>query len=130
MSRDDGCRCEGRFPLLSVLASWHLLGEVTVPADYAGPRLEQDEDGTSKITLEFVRAMMQWFKDGKALPKRYVWEIIMGAYDIFRQEETLVNIPIPDGVTCDVIGDVHGEHLCGQWTRRVRHIDPDFRPVL
>ena len=52
--------------------------------------------------------MIAWFKDGKALPKRYVWEIILGAYAHFASEDSLVEVPIPEGVTCDVIGDVHG----------------------
>lgn len=52
--------------------------------------------------------MIQWFKDGKALPKRYVWEIVLGAHAHFVSEQSLVDIPLEDGVTCDVIGDVHG----------------------
>lgn len=52
--------------------------------------------------------MIQWFKDGKTLPKRYAWEIVIGAHDQFVKEESLVNVDIEEGVTCDVIGDVHG----------------------
>lgn len=52
--------------------------------------------------------MIEWFKDGKTLPRRYVWEIILGAYNQFTKEESLVEVSIEDGVTCDVIGDVHG----------------------
>ena len=52
--------------------------------------------------------MIQWFKDGKALPKRYVWEIVLGAYAHFMKEESLVDVKLEEGVTCDVIGDVHG----------------------
>lgn len=52
--------------------------------------------------------MIQWFKDGKALPKRYVWEIVLGAYTQFMKEESLVDIKLEEGVTCDIIGDVHG----------------------
>lgn len=52
--------------------------------------------------------MIQWFKDGKALPKRYVWEIVLGAHAHFVSEQSLVDITLGDGVTCDVIGDVHG----------------------
>ncbi len=55
--------------------------------------------------------MIQWFKDGKALPKRYVWEIVLGAYKHFQQEPSLVDVELADGVTCDVIGDVHGMYL-------------------
>ena len=75
---------------------------------YAGPKLPQDEDGKYTITLEFVRAMIEWFKDGKALPKRYVWEIVLAANYIFSKEDSLVTLDIPEDVTIDVIGDVHG----------------------
>ncbi|KAL1751124.1 Metallo-dependent phosphatase-like protein [Schizophyllum commune] len=77
---------------------------------YAGPKLPQDEDGKYTITLEFVRAMIEWFKDGKALPKRYVWEIVLAANDIFSKEDSLVTLDIPEDVTIDVIGDVHGQY--------------------
>jgi serine/threonine-protein phosphatase 5 len=70
--------------------------------------LETLEGGKFGITLEFVRSMTQWFKDGKTLPRRYVWEIILGAHSNFEKEETLVDVNLPEGVTCDVIGDVHG----------------------
>jgi len=52
--------------------------------------------------------MISWFKDGKTLAKRYAWEIVMGAYDDFIKEQSLVDLVIPPGATCDVIGDVHG----------------------
>ena len=52
--------------------------------------------------------MMQWFKDGKALPKRYVWEIVLGAYSQFGKESSLVELTLGNGRSVDVIGDVHG----------------------
>ena len=42
--------------------------------------------------------------------RRYVWEIILGAHNAFAKEESLVTIDLENGVDCDVIGDVHGEH--------------------
>ena len=54
--------------------------------------------------------MLAWFKEGKTLPRRYVWEIALGAYAHFVQEESLVNLVVEDGVTIDVIGDVHGKN--------------------
>lgn len=78
-------------------------------SSYEGPALPSEDGGkTFHITLEFVEAMIAWFKDCKALPRRYVWEIILGAYDAFRQEQSLVDLPLDTGLTCDVIGDVHG----------------------
>jgi serine/threonine-protein phosphatase 5 len=75
---------------------------------YAGPKLDE-EDGKYRITEEFIKAMIDWFKAGKTLPKRYVWEIVLGAHEQFVKEESLVNVDIPEGVTVDVIGDVHGK---------------------
>ena len=63
------------------------------------------------MTLEFIQSMVQWFKDGKTLPKRYVWEIVLGAYEAFASEPSLVEVPVPEGTTIDVIGDVHGRFL-------------------
>ncbi|TFK73939.1 protein phosphatase 5 [Pluteus cervinus] len=75
---------------------------------YTGPKLEY-EDGKFSITAEFIQGMIQWFKDGKTLPKRYVWEIVLGAFDHFIQEESMVQVNLEEGMTCDVIGDVHGQ---------------------
>jgi serine/threonine-protein phosphatase 5 len=52
--------------------------------------------------------MIQWFKDGKTLPRRYAWEIILGAHDHFVKEESLVYVNIEKDATIDVIGDIHG----------------------
>jgi serine/threonine-protein phosphatase 5 len=61
------------------------------------------------MTTGFIKEMIEWYKNGKNLPKRYVWEIVLGAHSYFAQDESLVDVEIPDGVTIDVIGDVHGE---------------------
>ncbi|PAV18517.1 phosphatase 5 [Pyrrhoderma noxium] len=78
---------------------------------YAGPKLPSTDGGkTYGITADFLQQMIEWFKDGKTLPRRYVWEIVLGAYNQFIQEESLVELVLEDGVTCDVIGDVHGQY--------------------
>jgi len=79
-----------------------------VEKTYDGPKLETTDDGKYRITIEFIRSIIQWFKDGKALPRRYAWEIILGAHDHFVKEESLVDVKIENDVTIDVIGDVHG----------------------
>ncbi|KAJ7163600.1 phosphoprotein phosphatase [Mycena crocata] len=83
-------------------------GGCDVEKTYAGPKLSL-VDAKYDITHEFITGMIQWFKDGKALPKRYVWEIVLGAHEHFSKEESLVKVDLEDGVTCDVIGDVHGQ---------------------
>ncbi|TFY81347.1 hypothetical protein EWM64_g2659 [Hericium alpestre] len=84
-------------------------GHCDVDKDYRGPKLEVDESGKYHITLEFLRSMIQWFKDGKALPRRYVWEIVLAAHDQFASEDSLVDVRLDEGETIDVIGDVHGQ---------------------
>ena len=54
---------------------------------------------------------MKLFKDGKNLPKRYVWEITLGAYSAFEKEPSLVELALESGKSVDVIGDVHGMFL-------------------
>jgi serine/threonine-protein phosphatase 5 len=84
-----------------------VLGGCEIDKGYNGPKMEI-VDGQYHITLDFVRSMIQLFKDGKSLPRRYVWEIVLGAYAQFMKEESLVEITLEEGTTCDVIGDVHG----------------------
>lgn len=38
---------------------------------YAGPILPTNDDGKFIINIQFVRDMIQWFKDGKSIPRRY-----------------------------------------------------------
>lgn len=83
-------------------------GGCEVDKSYTGPKLTY-ENGKYSINQQFIKDMIEWFKNGKTLPKRYVWEIIFGAHDHFSKDESLVNVELPEGVTCDVIGDVHGQ---------------------
>jgi len=84
------------------------IGGCEIEASYSGPKLPS-KDGKHYMTEEFIEEMIQWFKEGKNIAKRYAWEIVFGAYEIFSKEDSLVTISIPEGVTIDVIGDVHGE---------------------
>jgi serine/threonine-protein phosphatase 5 len=54
--------------------------------------------------------MLEWFKSGKTLPKRYVWEIVLGCNAALSKEQSLTDIVLEKGVTCDVIGDTHGRN--------------------
>ncbi|KAH8119284.1 protein phosphatase 5 [Phellopilus nigrolimitatus] len=77
---------------------------------YAGPQLPAGADGKAyAISAAFVAEMIEWFKAGKALPRRFAWEIVLGAYAQFVREESMVEVSLEDGMTLDVIGDVHGQ---------------------
>ncbi|KAF8520454.1 phosphoprotein phosphatase [Hysterangium stoloniferum] len=84
-------------------------GGCELDKSYAGPQLEMT-DGKYRITQEFVDSMLGWFEQGKTLPRRYVWEIILGCYNELLKEESLTELVLEQGITCDVIGDIHGQY--------------------
>lgn len=110
MLGDDCRRCAPcrHVPPYLTRAPTRITGICEVENTYEGPKFETTENGKYKITIEFIRSMIQWFKDGKTLPRRYAWEIVLGAHDHFVKEESLVDIKVEDDVAIDVIGDVHG----------------------
>jgi len=83
-------------------------GACELDNSYAGPMLEKTANGW-KPSLKFVEEMLEWFKAGKTLPKRWVYEIVLGCYEILKNEASLTEYTIPKGETCDVIGDTHGQ---------------------
>jgi serine/threonine-protein phosphatase 5 len=93
----------------SILALSPTQGGCEIDQKYTGPKLDS-ENGKHTITHQFIKDMIEWFKDGKTIPKRYVWEIVLGAYEHFAKDDSLVDVNLEAGVTCDVIGDVHGKH--------------------
>ncbi|CAG7854684.1 Serine/threonine-protein phosphatase T Short=PPT [Serendipita indica DSM 11827] len=87
-----------------------------IESSYAGPRLPPaSEEAAAKgkkygINEEFITKMEEWFKAGKTLAKRVVYEIVLGCWDACLQEESLNEIVLEEGMTCDVIGDTHGQY--------------------
>lgn len=69
------------------------------------PIIPDDHNARYTPTKEFVEGMIESFKKGGKVPKRVAWEIILGCKAIVEKEKTLVDVVIPDGVTCDIIGD-------------------------
>lgn len=83
--------------------------------DYCGPRMEfSSEDPKSEIiTVDFMKKMIQWFKDQKRIHRRYAYKIILDAKKIFEANDTLVQIKI-DEVTPSkftICGDIHGQYF-------------------
>jgi serine/threonine-protein phosphatase 5 len=108
MPRDHCKRCV--FILLHILHGPYeclILGGCEVEKSYKGPKLEFS-DNKYHITQQFILDMMEWFKGGQSLPRRYVWEIALGAYSYLKNEESLVSLDLQGDMDCDVIGDVHG----------------------
>jgi serine/threonine-protein phosphatase 5 len=79
------------------------LEHMVVDASYDGAKLGD------KITLEFVEDMIERFKTGKKLAKKYVYQIIIAVMDIIKNEPTMVEHDIKEGHEITVCGDTHGK---------------------
>ena len=75
------------------------------PDDMPLPIITDDPNARYKPTKEFVEGMIQSFKKGGKVPKRVAWEIILGCREVVERERSLVEVSVPEGVTCDVVGD-------------------------
>ncbi|KAH6715194.1 serine/threonine-protein phosphatase-like protein 5 [Leptodontidium sp. MPI-SDFR-AT-0119] len=79
------------------------LDSMVVEADYDGARLEQD------MTPDFIRDMLERFKNGKKIHKKYVYQIILAVKKIVYDEATMVEMEIEDDANLTVCGDTHGQ---------------------
>ncbi|XP_011098067.1 serine/threonine-protein phosphatase 5 isoform X1 [Sesamum indicum] len=91
-------RCKG-----SVFTKCRTL-ELDVEPQYAGARIEGDV-----VTLDFVKKMMDDFKNQKCLHKRYAYQIVLQIREMLRALPSLVDINVPNGKHFTVCGDVHGQ---------------------
>ncbi|XP_057953403.1 serine/threonine-protein phosphatase 5 isoform X2 [Malania oleifera] len=78
--------------------------DLDVEPQYSGARIEGDV-----VTLDFVKKMMDDFKNQKCLHKRYAFQIVLQTREMLRALPSLVDINIPDENHFTVCGDVHGQ---------------------
>ncbi|KAK0101012.1 hypothetical protein ONS96_006243 [Cadophora gregata f. sp. sojae] len=81
------------------------LDSMVVDANYDGARLEQE------MTQEFISDMLERFKNGKKIHKKYVYQIILAVKRIVYDEATMVEMEIEDDANLTVCGDTHGRWL-------------------
>ncbi|KAJ0259316.1 Serine/threonine-protein phosphatase 5 [Hirschfeldia incana] len=77
---------------------------IEVEPQYSGARIEGEE-----VTLDFVKQMMDDFKNQKTLHKRYAYQIVLKTRQILQALPSLVDISVPNGKHFTVCGDVHGQ---------------------
>ncbi|KAL4332503.1 hypothetical protein GQ457_07G003810 [Hibiscus cannabinus] len=75
-----------------------------VEPQYSGAKIEGDV-----VTLDFVKKMMDDFKNQKCLHKRYAYQIVLQMREMLQVQPSLVDINIPNGSHFTVCGDVHGQ---------------------
>ncbi|KAG4920943.1 hypothetical protein JHK86_049756 [Glycine max] len=82
-----------------------LLHDLDVEPQYSGARIEGDV-----VTLDFVKKMIEDFKNQKFLHKRYAFQIVLQTREALQALPSLVDIHVPDGKHFTVCGDVHGQY--------------------
>lgn len=77
------------------------------------PIVPAEPNARYQPTKEFVDGMIESFKKGGKVPKRVAWEIILGVKELALKEKSLVEVEVPAGVTCDIVGD--SACFCSRW---------------
>ena len=76
---------------------------IAVDAKYDGAKLG------SEITPEFIEDMIERFKNGQKLHRKYVYQIIAAVKKIVYDEPTMVEMGVPEDHQLTVCGDTHGQ---------------------
>lgn len=75
-------------------------------ASYDGVKIEGN-----KMTQAFIDDMIERFKNGKKLHKKYVYQILKAVYEIVYAEPTMNEIQVPADTKLTVCGDTHGQYF-------------------
>ncbi|KAI3892176.1 hypothetical protein MKX03_036781 [Papaver bracteatum] len=77
---------------------------IEVEPQYTGARIEGEV-----VTLDFVKKMLDDFKNQKSLHRRYAYQIVLQTREMLRALPSLVDVSIAEGKHFAVCGDVHGQ---------------------
>lgn len=76
---------------------------IKVEDGYDGVRLGEE------MTQEFIDDMVERFKNGKKIHRKYAFQIIKAVKDLVYNEPTMVEIGVDAGKKLTVCGDTHGK---------------------
>lgn len=82
--------------------------------DFASMTVEDSYDGVrlgSEMTQEFIDDMIQRFKDGKRIHRKYLYQILAAVNSIVYDEPTMPEVEVPEGHKLTVCGDTHGQYF-------------------
>lgn len=100
------------------------IDSIVVDESYDGVRLE------SEMTQKFIDDMIQRFKNGKKIHRKYAFQIIKAVRDITFAEPTMVEVGVDKGTKLTVCGDTHGKHSHLTVVRRGRSSNLCARTIL
>ncbi|CAH2094766.1 unnamed protein product [Euphydryas editha] len=101
------------------------LDAMTIEDEYEGPSLE---DG--KVTLKFVKDLMEYYKEQKKLHKKYAYKILLDVKAYFQKQPSLVDIKVPDDKKFTVCGDIHGQFYDLMNIFKLNGLPSDTNPYL
>ncbi|TSP46835.1 Serine/threonine-protein phosphatase 5 [Bagarius yarrelli] len=78
---------------------------MTIEDEYVGPKLE---DG--KVTLKFMKELMEWFKDQKKLHRKCAYQMLVQVKDVLSKLPSLVEITLKETDKITICGDTHGQY--------------------
>jgi len=82
------------------------MDKVVVESSYSGQKIPEDE----KIDKDWIVNLMEDLKKEKFLHKKYLLHIMSTIKDYYEEQESLIDIDIPDDQEFNVCGDVHGQY--------------------
>lgn len=97
---------------------------IYVPDTYDGAKLG------SEMTQEFIDDMIERFKTGKLIHKKYVYQIVKAVRDIVYNEPTMVETQVAPKTTLTVCGDTHGQYFDLLEIFRLNGFPTDEHPYL
>ncbi|KAK0088617.1 hypothetical protein PV325_011310 [Microctonus aethiopoides] len=80
------------------------LDAMAIEDDYTGPKLEN-----GKVTLQFMKDLLKWYKDENKLHRKYAYQILLDVKSWFMAQPSLIDVPIPDDNKFTICGDIHGQ---------------------
>uniref|UniRef100_A0A8B9Z0M5 Serine/threonine-protein phosphatase n=1 Tax=Buteo japonicus TaxID=224669 RepID=A0A8B9Z0M5_9AVES len=78
---------------------------MTIEDEYSGPKL----DG-GKVTLAFMKELMQWYKEQKKLHRKCAYQILVQVKEVLAKLPTLVETTLKETEKVTVCGDTHGQY--------------------
>ncbi|NXN20917.1 PPP5 phosphatase, partial [Nycticryphes semicollaris] len=78
---------------------------MTIEDEYSGPKL----DG-GKVTLDFMKELMQWYKEQKKLHRKCAYQILVQVKEVLAKLPTLVETTLKETEKVTVCGDTHGQY--------------------
>lgn len=85
------------------------LEDTIVEDTYQGPRMEVQGEGY-RLTLEFLNAMLEEFRQERMIHRLFVYHILLQAARTLQSLPSLVDLDVPVGSYITVCGDTHGQY--------------------